>query len=115
VVEAKDVASGACACSIWGKAGHRQGGADVPAGRNGGHIAPHGFSYIDTLCKPLEEGGAGLTEEEALAIHFFELENLACLDELVQREGIDAEFRNSGRIEGGLAWIAEHVAERPLG
>jgi hypothetical protein len=57
---------------------------------------------MEALCAPLEEGGAGLTEEEALDVHFFELENLDYIAEMVDQEKMDVDFWRGDRIEGML-------------
>lgn len=47
---------------------------------------------------PLEEGGAGLSGEEVLDIIMFEQENLRLVESIVQKEGIDADFRKAERL-----------------
>ncbi|OCF30874.1 hypothetical protein I316_07507 [Kwoniella heveanensis BCC8398] len=68
VLEAKDVASGA-------------------SGRNGGHCAPFSFGTLSFLTKPLEEGGAGLSMEEAIELLDFEKRVLEYVDHVVEKEG----------------------------
>jgi len=51
------------------------------------------------LCTPLENGGAGLTEDDALDVHFFELDNLDYIEGLVRSEKLDVDFWRGTRIE----------------
>lgn len=48
---------------------------------------------------PLEQGGAGLTAEEVVDVILFEQDNLALVESIVQREGIDADFKKAPRFE----------------
>lgn len=80
VLEAKDVAS--CA-----------------SGRNGGHVAPRSWNVLGTMTKPLAEGGAGLTAQDAVDVYFFEMENLDYVEDVVKRERLDADFWRGHRLE----------------
>lgn len=80
VLEAKDVAS--CA-----------------SGRNGGHVAPRSWNVLNTMTKPLSEGGAGLEPSDAVDVYHFEMENLDYVEQTVKREGLDADFWRGHRLE----------------
>lgn len=54
---------------------------------------------LQTLTKPLAEGGAGLTEADAVDVYFFEMENLALVAEINEREKLDADFWRGERLE----------------
>lgn len=69
------------------------------AGRNGGHVGPRGWDFSQ-LVRPLKEGGAGLTPQDAVDVTFFELDNLDLVEDIVKKEGIDADFWRGERIEG---------------
>lgn len=80
MLEAKDVASGA-------------------SGRNGGHVAPRSWNMLGTMTRPLAAGGAGLSAADAVDVYFFEMENLDYVEEVVAREGLDADFWRGRRLE----------------
>lgn len=80
VLEAKDVAS--CA-----------------SGRNGGHVAPRSWNVLNTMIKPLSEGGAGLEREDAVDVYHFEMENLDYVEAVVRKEKLDADFWRGHRLE----------------
>ncbi|TXT07093.1 hypothetical protein VHUM_03263 [Vanrija humicola] len=80
VLDAKDVAS--CA-----------------SGRNGGHIAPRSWELFGPLTTPLEEGGAGLSEEDALDILYFEAEHLEVTADIIRKEKLDVDLWTGQRLE----------------
>lgn len=53
------------------------------------------------MTTPLEQGGAGLTPEEALDIFYFEHDNLDLVEEIVKKEGLDVDFWRGDRYDGG--------------
>jgi hypothetical protein len=69
------------------------------AGRNGGHVAPYGWQVFSMLMTELEEGGGSMTADEVLELIFFELDTLELVDDIVQTEGIDADFWRGSRLE----------------
>jgi hypothetical protein len=50
---------------------------------------------------PLEEGGAGLSAEDAMDVIMFEQSNLDLVESLVRSEGIEADFWRGSRVEVG--------------
>lgn len=48
---------------------------------------------------PLEEGGAGLTAEQAMDVIMLEQSNLDLVESIVKSEGIDADFWRGSRVE----------------
>ncbi|WWD02358.1 hypothetical protein V865_000397 [Kwoniella europaea PYCC6329] len=80
VLEAKDLASGA-------------------SGRNGGHCAPFSFGALTLLTTPLEEGGAGLTIEEAIEVLDFEKRVLEEVTQTVEKEKWDVDFWKGEKVE----------------
>ncbi|GMK56363.1 hypothetical protein CspeluHIS016_0302030 [Cutaneotrichosporon spelunceum] len=91
-IEAKDVASGA-------------------SGRNGGHVGPKTYA----LWHQLQQGyplGAGLSPEEAAWVMQNERDNLDLVESLVEKEGLDVDFRRSELLEthhdlGRTKWCKE--------
>ncbi|WRT68174.1 uncharacterized protein IL334_005149 [Kwoniella shivajii] len=88
VLEAKDLASGA-------------------TGRNGGHCAPYSFGSLTLLTDPLNEGGAGLTIEEAIEVIDFEKRVLAYVTETVEGEGWDVDFWKGEKVEVRISEVAK--------
>ncbi|GMK53416.1 hypothetical protein CspeluHIS016_0100020 [Cutaneotrichosporon spelunceum] len=80
ILDAKDVASGA-------------------SGRNGGHVVGQSWQLLTPLMAPLEEGGAGLSAEDALDVIMFEQSNMDLVENLVRSERIDADFWRGSRVE----------------
>ncbi|WVQ85703.1 hypothetical protein IAT38_007869 [Cryptococcus sp. DSM 104549] len=80
VLEAKDVASGA-------------------TGRNGGHCAPYSFAAMELLTTPLEEGGAGLDDAEALEVLDLEKRVLEYVSETVAKEKWEVDFWKGEKVE----------------
>lgn len=70
------------------------------AGRNGGHIAPLSFAAFPGLTAPLPQGGAGLTEEEALEVIEMEKGNLEYVTELVEQEKWEVDLWRGEKLEG---------------
>lgn len=50
---------------------------------------------------PLEEGGAGLSAEDAMDVIMFEQSNLDLVESIVRSEGIEADFWRGSRVEVG--------------
>jgi hypothetical protein len=48
---------------------------------------------------PLSAGGGGLTLEEVVEILMFEQENLELVESIINKEGIDADFKKATRYE----------------
>ncbi|KAI9634339.1 FAD dependent oxidoreductase [Dioszegia hungarica] len=101
VLEAKDVASGA-------------------TGRNGGHVRPASFHSYPGLIRPLKDGGAGHTPEEAVRILEDEEENMRLVAQIVEREklnqgafGADFQvFRNEAEKKAGKEALEAYTAAR---
>ncbi|ODO07613.1 hypothetical protein L198_01194 [Cryptococcus wingfieldii CBS 7118] len=71
-----------------------------PAGRNGGHCAPYSFSALPELTKPLSEGGAGLSIDDALDVLDLERRVLLWVEETVHREGWEIDLWKGEKVEG---------------
>ncbi|RSH86042.1 uncharacterized protein EHS24_004246 [Apiotrichum porosum] len=80
VLEAKDVASGA-------------------SGRNGGHVGPRAWDGFGSLTRSRAEGGAGLTNDDALDIMYFEADNLDYVESLVKKEKLNVDFWRGNRCD----------------
>ncbi|BEI92386.1 uncharacterized protein CcaverHIS019_0500140 [Cutaneotrichosporon cavernicola] len=80
ILDAKDVASGA-------------------SGRNGGHVVGQSWQQLTPLMAPLDEGGAGLSADDAIDVIMFEQSNIDLVESIVQSEGIDADFWRGSRVE----------------
>lgn len=52
---------------------------------------------------PLEEGGAGLSAEDAMDVIMLEQSNLDLIENIVRTEGIDADFWRGSRVEASSA------------
>lgn len=52
------------------------------------------------LTTPLEQGGAGLTAEDALDVLFFEQDTLDLVEQIVLREKLDVDFWRGHRLDG---------------
>jgi hypothetical protein len=83
------------------------------AGRNGGHIAPASWTSFPTLVSPLEEGGAGLTEEDALHILANEADTLQLAGEIIEVENLDVDLWKGFKLEGGCSGGAHEEHLRP--
>ncbi|CED85316.1 FAD dependent oxidoreductase [Phaffia rhodozyma] len=80
LVEAKDIASGA-------------------TGRNGGHFSPAVDNAFITLITPLSEGGAGVSEKEAVQILLNEKENYNIATEIIKKERLDVDLWQGEGVE----------------
>lgn len=56
------------------------------------------------MVSPLEEGGAGLTAEDALHVLANEADTLQLAEEIITAENLDVDFWKGFKLEGGLAW-----------
>lgn len=70
------------------------------SGRNGGHVAPYSWRGLDYLTRSFEDGGAGLSEADALDVIFSEYDNLQLVKDIVKSEGLDAHLKEVTRVEG---------------
>lgn len=68
--------------------------------RNAGHFAPATAALFSTLTKPLAEGGAGVSEVEAIRIILSERENYELAQEIIRKEGLDVDLVCAELAEG---------------
>ena len=73
---------------------------DHTGGRNGGHIAPYTPTAFSNFSAPLEQGGAGLSVEEAIEVVYHEMENFRYAAEVIKREKWAVDLWEGERLEG---------------
>lgn len=85
--------------TVEGVVAHENGADLLPAGRNGGHVVGQSWQLLTPLMASLEEGGTGLTAEQAMDVIMLEQSNLDLVESIVRSEGIDADFWRGSRVE----------------
>lgn len=79
----------------------------TPAPRpSSGHFAPATAALFTSLTKPLTEGGAGVSKEEAIKIILSERENYELAQEIVKKEGMDVDLVTAELAEGASLCLA---------
>lgn len=71
-----------------------------------GHFAPATAALFTSLTKPLAEGGAGVSKEEAIKIILSERENYELAQEIVRKEGMDVDLVTAELAEGASLCLA---------
>ena len=71
-----------------------------------GHFAPATAALFSTLTKPLAEGGAGVSNDEAVRIILSERENYELAQEIVRKEGLDVDLVTAELAEGPSLLVA---------